>query len=599
MKLAARSLPLCLLSLLPLLASPVRATTFQRVEDSVLTDQARAVVRAQVIDVEPSTLADRPATDYIIEVERVLKGDVPGSTLVVRVPGGVRPDGVGLKVWGAPEMATGESALLFLAPAGDGTFRILHLMLGAFHGQTVQGRRLALRDLSEAQEVRPDGTGPASDEVRDFDRFADWIADRAAGVVRERDYLIGASGPLRSAVEAFTFIEGDDGIPVRWFEFDDGQSIAWRVNSGGQPGLGLDATIAAFNVALQAWDEDGGSNIRYTYAGTTAAATGFRDTDDVNTILFEDPGDAGYAGSFDCSSGGVIAVGGPWFNGSTRSYQGTAYHPAFEAEIVTNDGTSCFFANNPRAAEEVFAHELGHTLGLGHSRTRNALMYANAHDDGRGARLDADDRAAIAELYGSGGSAPPPPPPSGPQAPSQLTAGSVAATSLVLSWRDNSNNETGFRIERKVSGGRFVEIQTAPANTIRVTIGSLTAGTSYTFRVRAANASGFSAYSNAIAVRTSGGALAAPAGLTAVSRSASRVLLTWRDMSRGETGFRIERSVASGPYKVVATVPANATSYLVRGLSPNTAYKFRVRAVGANSIRSLYSNVVSIRTPRQ
>ena len=598
MKLVVRSSFLCLLSLLPLLASPVRATTFQRVEDSVLTDQARAVVRARVVDVEASTLGDRPATDYIVEVDRVLKGDVPGSTLVVRVPGGIRPDGVGLKIWGAPEMASGETALLFLTPAKDGTFRILHLMLGAFHGQTVQGQRLALRDLSEAQEVRPDGAGPASDDVRNFDRFADWIADRAAGVVRERDYLVGASGPVRSAIDAFTLMRGDDGIAIRWFDFDEGRSVAWRVHSGGQPGLGLDASVGAFNVALQTWDDDAGTNIRYSYAGTTGAATGFRDTDGVNTILFEDPGDTGDPGPFDCGSGGVIAVGGPWFDGSTRTYQGRTFHPAIEADIVTNDGTSCFFQSNPRAAEEVFAHELGHTLGLGHSQTRDALMYARAHDDGRGARLDADDRAAVAELYGSGGSTPPPPP-AGPQPPSNLAASSVTPASLVLRWRDNSTNENGFRIERKVGGGGFTEIQAVGANTTEVSIGGLTAGTSYTFRVRAVNASGFSAYSNAVAVRTTGGStLAAPAGLTAVARTASRVVLTWRDMSREETGFRIERSVAGGPFRVLATVPANATSFVVRGLTPSTAYRFRVRAVGPNNIRSLYSNVASVRTPR-
>lgn len=502
MKLAVRSLSLCLLSFLPLLASPAAATTFQMVEDSVLIDQARAIVHARVADVQPSTLGDRPATDYIVEVEQVLKGDVPGSTIVVRVPGGVRPDGVGLKIWGAPELASGESALLFLSPEDDGTFRILHLMLGAFHREKVQGRTLALRDLSEAQEVRPEGLGPAKDAVRDFDRFAEWITDRAVGIVRERDYLVGGTSQLRSAVEEYTFMRADeDDIPIRWFEFDAGRSVAWRVHSGGQPGLGLDASVAAFNVALQTWNDDGGSNIRYTYAGTTSSSRGFNGSDGVNMILFDDPGDGGSKGSFDCGSGGVIAVGGPWFNLSTRAYRGNPYHEAGEADIVTNDGTSCFFQGNPRVAEEVFAHELGHTLGLGHSSTRDALMYSRAHDDGRGARLHADDRAAVAALYGSGTSGSPPAG-GGLKAPNRLAVSSRTPASVSLTWKDNSKNETGFRLELKKGRGRFAEVQTLPANATTATVTDLLPGTVYSFRVRAANDSGVSAYTDVVKVRT-------------------------------------------------------------------------------------------------
>jgi len=594
MKLVARSLVLALLSVLPLLAAPAGATTFQMVKDSTLADQAKAIVRAKVVGVEPSTLGDRPATDYVVEVERVLKGDLPGSTVVVRVPGGIRPDGVGLKIWGAPAMAEGESALLFLVPGEDGTFRVLHLMLGAFHRRASQGRGLALRDLSEAQEVRPDGVGAATDEVRDFDRFADWIADRAAGVVRDRDYLVSGSGQPRSALDAFTFMTGDDDNAIRWFDFDEGRSISWRVNSGGQPGLGLDATVGAFNAALQAWNSDNDTNIRYSYAGTTSASAGFDHSDDVNAILFEDPGDESSEGAFECGSGGVIAVGGPWFYDSTRAYEGKSYHAAAEADIVTNDGTSCFFQNNPRVAEEVFAHELGHTLGLGHSQTRDALMYARAHDDNRGARLHSDDRAAIAELYGNGTA---PSPGAGPKAPTGLTASSVAAASVILQWTDNAKDEADFRVERKVGSGKFNEILTLEPDATEVTVTNLQPGTIYSFRVRASNASGISTYSNVVKIQT-GGALAAPADLAAVARSPQRVLLTWSDVTTGETGFRIERSVAGGRFKeLVRAAPANATQIVLRGLTPGTTYRFRVRAVGTGSARSPYSAVVTVTTP--
>lgn len=594
MKLAIRSLFLCLLSFLPLLASPAAATTFQMVEDSTLTDQAKAIVRARVVDVEPSTLGDRPATDYIVEVDRVLKGNVPGSTIVVRVPGGIRADGVGLKIWGAPEMARFESALLFLQPADDGTFRFLHLMLGAFHREPSQGRSLAVRDLSETQQLSTEGVGPARDQVRDFDRFADWVADRASGIVRERDYLVGSASGMRSAVDAFSQMKGDDDNPIRWFEFDNGGSVEWRVQSTGQPGLGADASIAAFQVAMNAWNDDRGSNIRYAFDGTTSVTAGFDRSDNVNAIIFEDPGDGGSQGAFECGSGGVIAVGGPWFYESTRSYRGKAYHEAAEADIITNDGTSCLFEGNPRVAEEVFAHELGHTLGLGHSSTREALMSSRAHDDGRGARLHPDDLAAVAEIYPSGNTGTPP---SGaPKPPTQLEA-SLESTVVTLVWLDNSKNETDFRLERKVGGSSFKEVQTLAENATQATVTDLRPGVAYSFRVRASNASGLSTYSNVVKVRTSA-ALAAPQALAAVARSSSRVLLTWNDMSTGETGFRIERSVNGGAFQQLPRIaPANATRIVLRGLAPNTTYQFRIRATGAGSTFSPYSAVVTVTTP--
>jgi titin len=92
-----------------------------------------------------------------------------------------------------------------------------------------------------------------------------------------------------------------------------------------------------------------------------------------------------------------------------------------------------------------------------------------------------------------------------PKAPSRLAVKSVRATVAVLGWKDNARNETGFRLERKVGRGRYKEIQSLPANTTQVTVGDLAPGTTYSFRVRALNAAGFSAYTDVVKVRTPAG----------------------------------------------------------------------------------------------
>jgi hypothetical protein len=84
------------------------------------------------------------------------QGSAYASLLVtVRVPGGLRADGLALRIWGAPGFTPGERALLFLFPRLDGTYSIAHLMLGAFHEIRTGGHDLALRHLSENGYFEP------------------------------------------------------------------------------------------------------------------------------------------------------------------------------------------------------------------------------------------------------------------------------------------------------------------------------------------------------------------------------------------------------------------------------------------------------------
>ena len=52
-----------------------------------------------------------------------------------------------------------------------------------------------------------------------------------------------------------------------------------------------------------------------------------------------------------------------------------------------------------------------------------------------------------------------------PAAPSNLTITSLLSNQIILSWTDNSNNETGFKIQRKIGAtGSYVDIVTTAAN---------------------------------------------------------------------------------------------------------------------------------------
>jgi hypothetical protein len=89
-----------------------------------------------------------------------------------------------------------------------------------------------------------------------------------------------------------------------------------------------------------------------------------------------------------------------------------------------------------------------------------------------------------------------PPPTPTPAAPSNLTATAVSSSEIDLSWTDDSDNETGFKVERARHGNAFKRIATLGANVTTYADTGLKASTTYRYRVRAYNSGGNSAYSN-------------------------------------------------------------------------------------------------------
>jgi hypothetical protein len=182
-----------------------------------------------------------------------------------------------------------------------------------------------------------------------------------------------------------------------------------------------------------------------------------------------------------------------------------------------------------------------------------------------------------------------------PAAPSALAAAVVSASQVDLSWADNSTNETGFKVERSTDGVNFTQVATVASNITTYSATALTSGTTYTFRVRAYNGVGNSAYSNTASATTPATPPAAPSGLTATNASASRVDVAWADNSGNETGFKVERSTDGTNWTQVGTTSANVTTFAATGLAASTTYQFRVRATNSAG-DSGYSNSFSANT---
>jgi alpha-tubulin suppressor-like RCC1 family protein/fibronectin type 3 domain-containing protein len=159
----------------------------------------------------------------------------------------------------------------------------------------------------------------------------------------------------------------------------------------------------------------------------------------------------------------------------------------------------------------------------------------------------------------------------------------INSSQIDLSWTDESPDESGFRIERKIGiDGTWGEIGTVGANATTYSDTTVSAPTVYYYRVQAFNAFVNSLYSDEIYP-----SLDYPYVALLVI-NASQINLSLEDYNSDEAGFRIERRISPTGYSLLATVGADITSYQDTTVSPGNVYWYHVRAFNA-FVNSSYS----------
>jgi Fibronectin type III domain len=89
-------------------------------------------------------------------------------------------------------------------------------------------------------------------------------------------------------------------------------------------------------------------------------------------------------------------------------------------------------------------------------------------------------------------------------APTQLDATALSSTQIRLRWQDNAGTEDGFRIERCAGTGctAFSQIAVVGHDVTTYVDSGLARNAAYSYRVRAFNAGGASAFSNTATAKT-------------------------------------------------------------------------------------------------
>ena len=193
-----------------------------------------------------------------------------------------------------------------------------------------------------------------------------------------------------------------------------------------------------------------------------------------------------------------------------------------------------------------------------------------------------------------------------PFAPTELKGTIISKDQVDLTWKDNSTNETGYKIERKTDSGNFTEIGSTATDVTTFSDKTVSLNTNYTYRVYSFNQVGKSInYSNEVSIKT----INLPT-LTTYQISAMFFTLNGSNVnasSGGEissdggsavTANGVVWDTSTNPTIVLSTKTSDQTSGAfkssITGLKALT--KYYVRAYATNAAGTGYGNELSFTT---
>ena len=257
--------------------------------------------------------------------------------------------------------------------------------------------------------------------------------------------------------------------------------VAYYINPSNLDGLPASAVEASIGAGASAWGTQSNADFQFYYAGRTTGST--VGNNGKNEVFFRNE-----------SNGSTAGVTYWWYDSSGH---------LIDFDVLFYDGGTTFFTGSTGCSgglylEDISAHEFGHALGLRHTSVSGATMTSTTSWCSQNWRtLDADDISGVESLYPSAGA-----PPSAPtNAAASTSTVSDPSSQIRVTWVDNASNEDYFYVERSPDQVSWMQFRVS-ADATSYTDSGLEGGTTYSYRVRANNSAGNSAYSNIASATT-------------------------------------------------------------------------------------------------
>ncbi len=178
--------------------------------------------------------------------------------------------------------------------------------------------------------------------------------------------------------------------------------------------------------------------------------------------------------------------------------------------------------------------------------------------------------------------------------PSDLRTTEIKSGSITMQFTDNSDNETGFLVERSEDGVNWSALLTLSPNQTIFSDTSLACSADYYYRVKSFKNTVYSEPSNTLQVTTTTCAPPQSVSLQSLQILFDSVFIELNNMEENATYYLQTSPDGTNGWQNIQILENGISEYLLDGLISNTSYYFRVES--KNDYGTSYSNILTVKT---